>query len=159
MSIMYRCWNHKQTIHIQGNGSTHHHQLRLMVKMNTLLKQSSTPECTTIYCSTWSNGLAMTCSDGSLLNFIPRVKQLTDSMRSTRTNHDHYQTPHKPTSPELSPSTGILSQLEFPLLLTFLISSSSYPLSLLIWMAVRFVRYDIIQGFVGGCPATLVRMS
>jgi hypothetical protein len=29
--------------------------------------------------------------------------------------------PHKPSSPELSPSRGVLSRLEFPFLLTFLI--------------------------------------
>jgi hypothetical protein len=100
----------------------------------------------------------MTYQDRSLLNFIPTVKQLTDSMRSTQTNQDHYQTPHKPTSPELSPSRGILSWPEFPLLLMFLISLSSYLLSLLICMAMHFMHDDIIKGFVGGCAAILVRM-
>jgi hypothetical protein len=65
---------------------------------------------------------------------------------------------HKPTSPELSPSRGILSRLKFPLLLTFLISLSCYPLSLFICVAVRFMHYDIVEGFVGGCAAALVRM-
>jgi hypothetical protein len=134
---MYRSWNQQQTICIQANSWSHNHQSRLMVKMNTLLKQSWTPECTVANSNTWSNGLATTCRDGSLLNFIPRVKQLTGSMRSTRTNQDHYQTPHKPTSLELSRSRGILSWLEFQLLLMFLISLSPYVLSLLICVAVR----------------------
>jgi hypothetical protein len=144
--------------HIQVNGQSHHHWLTLMAKTNTLLKQSWTPECTAANSNTWSNGLAITCWDKSLLNVIPRVKQLTNSMRSTWTNQDHYQMPHKPTSLELSPSRGILSQLEFPLLLTFLISLSSYCLSLPIYVAMCFMRYDIVEGFVGGCTAMLVRM-
>jgi hypothetical protein len=158
MSIIYRFWNWQQTICIQVNSWSHHHRLRLIAKMNTLLKQSWTPKCTPANSNTWSNGLATTCWDGSLLNFIPRVKQLTDSMRSTQTNQDHYQIPHKPTLPELSASRGILLWLEFPLLLTFLISLSSYPLSLLICIAVHFMHYDIFQGFVGGCVAMLIRM-
>jgi hypothetical protein len=51
-----------------------------------------------------------------------------------------------------------MSWLEFPLLLTFLISLSSYLLALLICMAVYFMRYDIVEGFVGSCAAMLVRM-
>jgi hypothetical protein len=79
-------------------------------------------------------------------------------MRRTHTNQDHYQTPHKPTSPELSSSRGILSWLAFLLLLTFLISLSSSLLSLLIYMAVCFMHYDIVEGFVGSYAASLVRM-
>jgi hypothetical protein len=52
----------------------------------------------------------------------------------------------------------MVSRLEFPLLLTFLISLSCYPLSLLICVAVRFMCYDIIEGFVGSCAAVLFRM-
>jgi hypothetical protein len=79
------------------------------------------------------------------------------ALRGTSGGHK-YQMPHKPTSPELSPSRGILSRLEFPLLLTFLISLSSYLLSLLIYMAVHFTCYNIVERFVGSCAAALVRI-
>jgi hypothetical protein len=52
----------------------------------------------------------------------------------------------------------LLSRLEFPLLLTFLISLPCYPLSLLICMAMRVMHYDIVGGFVGSCAAALVMM-
>jgi hypothetical protein len=51
-----------------------------------------------------------------------------------------------------------LSWLEFLLHPMFLISLSSYLLSILICMAMHFMHYHIIEGFSGGCAAILVRM-
>jgi hypothetical protein len=155
---MYRFWNPQQMTHTLVNGLTHYHQLRLTAKKNTSLRQSCTPEYTAANSNILSNGLVMICLTGNLLNVILRMKQLIDFMKNILTNPDHYPTSHKPTLPELSPSRGILSRLEFPLLLMFLISLCCYRLSLLICVAVHFMHYDIVEGCVGSCAAMLVRM-
>jgi hypothetical protein len=155
---MYRFLNRQQTIHIQANNQTHHHQLKLTAKTNTLSKQSWTLRYIATNSNIWLTGLVMICQIGNLPNFIPRVKRLTDSTKSIQTNQDHCQTPHEPTSLELSPNRGILSPLGFPLPFMFLISLSSHLPSLLICMAVRIMRYDTIEGFVCSCAAVLVKM-
>jgi hypothetical protein len=158
MSTTYHFWNPQQMTHTLVNGLTHHHQSRLTAKKNASLRQSWTPEYTAANSNIWLNGLVMICPTGNLPNFILRVKQLIGFMKNILTNPDRYPTSHKPTSPELSPRRGIPSRLEFALLLTFLISLSYYPLSLLICVAVHFMCYDIVEGFVGSCAAMLVRI-
>jgi hypothetical protein len=145
-------------IHIQVNDQTHDHQLRLTAKTNTLLSQSCTLGYIAVNSNIWLNGSVMTCPIGNPPNFIPRAKQLTDSTKSIQINRDHCRIPHKPTLPELSPNRGILSRLGFPFLLMLLISLSSYPFSLLIYMTMRLCAMISLRDFARICAAVLVRL-
>jgi hypothetical protein len=158
MSIMYHSYNQPQTIHIQVNDQTHHHQLKLTAKMNTLLSQSWTLGYIAVNSNIWLNGSVTICPIGNPPNFIPRAKQLTDFTKSIQINQDHCRISHEPISPELSPNRGILSRLGFTFLLMLLIFLSSYPFSLLIYVTVYLCAMISLRDFARICAAALVRL-
>jgi hypothetical protein len=145
-------------MYIQVNDQTHHYQLRLMAKTNTLLSQSWTLGYIAINSNIWLNGSVMICLIGNPPNFILRAKQLTDSMKSIQINWDYCRIPHKPTLPELSPNREILSWLGFPFLLMLLIFLSSYPFSLLICVTICLYAMISLRDFARICAAMLVRL-